>query len=409
MKAGWEVKTLGEVCEVVNGGTPKTGVDEYWGNEHLWITPAEMGKRLSPYVDETERKITSQGLKNSSARLLPPNSVILSSRAPIGHLVVNTKPMATNQGCKGLVPSDELSYKYLFYFLMANVDLLNDLGTGATFKELSGGKLKEVKIPLAPSTEQQRIVAILEQAFEGIAKARANAEQNLQNARALFESHLQSVFSVRGEPVEPHHPSTSSGRTGWVEKDLGSISKINYGYTESASYEKVGPNFLRITDIQDTGVNWETVPFCKINSEDLLKYLLETGDIVFARTGATTGKSYLVKNPPQAVFASYLIRVQLKLSELLPEFLYLFFQTKAYWDEVNKGLSGSAQGGFNASKLANLIIPYPLSIEEQRTIITELDAIKKETQRLEIIYQRKIACLDELKKSLLQQAFAGEL
>jgi type I restriction enzyme, S subunit len=395
MKAGWAIKTLGDVCEVVNGGTPKTGVDEYWGNEHLWITPAEMGKRLSPYVDETERKITSQGLKNSSARLLPPNSVILSSRAPIGHLVVNTKPMATNQGCKGLVPSDELSYKYLFYFLMTNVDLLNDLGTGATFKELSGGKLKEVKIPLAPSTEQQRIVAILDQAFEGIAKARENAEQNLQNARALFESHLQSVFTQRVE--------------GWTSKDLGSISKINYGFTESAIYEKVGPNFLRITDIQDTGVNWKTVPYCKINSDDLPKYLLQTGDIVFARTGATTGKSYLVKNPPQAVFASYLIRVQLKLSELLPEFLYLFFQTKAYWDEVNKGLSGSAQGGFNATKLANLIIPYPLSIEEQKTIITELESVKKETQRLEALYQHKIACLDELKKSLLQQAFAGEL
>ena len=202
MKAGWQVKTLGEVCEVVNGGTPKTGVKEYWGNEHLWITPAEMGKRLSPYADDTARKITSQGLRDSSARLLPPKSVILSSRAPIGHLVINTKPMATNQGCKGLVPSESLACKYLFYFLQANVDFLNDLGSGATFKELSGGKLKEVKIPLAPLTEQQRVVAILDQAFEGIAKARANAEQNLQNARALFESHLQSVFSVRPERVE---------------------------------------------------------------------------------------------------------------------------------------------------------------------------------------------------------------
>ena len=108
MRAGWQVKTLGDVCEVVNGGTLKTGVKEYWGGEHLWITPAEMGKRLSPYADDTARKITSQGLRDSSARLLPPNSVILSSRAPIGHLVINTKPMATNQGCKGLVPNESL-------------------------------------------------------------------------------------------------------------------------------------------------------------------------------------------------------------------------------------------------------------------------------------------------------------
>ncbi len=101
MKKGWPTKTLGETCEVVNGGTPKTGVSEYWDGQHRWITPAEMGKRLSPYVSETERMISDLGLRNSSAQMLPPHSVILSSRAPIGHLVINTELMATNQGCKG--------------------------------------------------------------------------------------------------------------------------------------------------------------------------------------------------------------------------------------------------------------------------------------------------------------------
>ena len=91
-------RTLGDVCTVVNGGTPKTGVSEYWNGANLWITPAEMGKRLSPYVGDSERKITELGLRDSSARMLPPYSVVLSSRAPIGHLVINTKPMATNQG-----------------------------------------------------------------------------------------------------------------------------------------------------------------------------------------------------------------------------------------------------------------------------------------------------------------------
>jgi len=210
MKAGWQIKAIGEVCDVVNGGTPKTGTKEYWGGQHQWVTPAEMGKRNSPYVGETERTVTDAGLQNSSARMLPPYSVILSSRAPIGHLVINTEPMATNQGCKGLVPSDPLHYKFLYYYLSSIVDLLNDLGSGATFKELSGGKLKEVGIPFPPLPEQQRIVGILDEAFDGIATAKANAEQNLQNARALFESHLQSVFTQRGE--------------GWVEKRLGEVT-----------------------------------------------------------------------------------------------------------------------------------------------------------------------------------------
>ena len=157
-----------------------------------------MGKRLSPYVDNTERKISELGLRNSSAQVLPPNSVILSSRAPIGHLVINTEPMATNQGCKGLIPSSQLHHKFLYYYLTSIVDLLNSLGTGATFKELSAGKLKEVAIPVPPLPEQQRIVGILDEAFEGIATAKANAEKNLHNARALFESHLQSAFTRRG-------------------------------------------------------------------------------------------------------------------------------------------------------------------------------------------------------------------
>ena len=190
MRAGWQSKTLGEVCEVVNGGTPKTGVAANWGGEHLWITPAEMGKRSSPYVNDTERKLTDLGLRDSSARLLPPFSVVLSSRAPIGHLVINTDPMATNQGCKGLVPGKLFDHKFLFYYLGSIVTLLNDLGTGATFKELSGGKLKQVALPMPPPPEQKRIVAILDEAFEGIAAAVANAEKNLANARELFGSAL---------------------------------------------------------------------------------------------------------------------------------------------------------------------------------------------------------------------------
>ncbi len=188
MKAGWQTKRLGDVCDVVNGGTPKTGVSDYWDGSHLWITPAEMGKRLSPYVADTARKLTERGLRDSSARMLPPDSVILSSRAPIGHLVINTKPMATNQGCKGLVPKSQLQSKFLYYYLSSIVDLLNSLGSGTTFKELSGGKLKEVPVPIAPLSEQQRIVGILDEAFDGIATAKANAEKNLQNARALFDS-----------------------------------------------------------------------------------------------------------------------------------------------------------------------------------------------------------------------------
>ena len=157
-------------------------------------------------------------------------------------------------------------------------------------------------------------------------------------------------------------------KAGWRTEQLASLSDVNYGYTESASAAQIGPRFLRITDIQDDSVDWDNVPFCPIDEVKLTKFRLAHGDIVFARTGATTGKSYLVKNPPEAVFASYLIRLRLRTAELSPQFLNLFFQTHEYWRAIESGSIGSAQGGFNASKVGGLSIPFPKLLEQQRIV-----------------------------------------
>ena len=171
----------------------------------------------------------------------------------------------------------------------------------------------------------------------------------------------------------------------------------------------IGPHFLRITDIQDEGVDWSTVPYCRIDKDDLPKYKLSDGDIVFARTGATTGKSYLVSNPPDSVFASYLIRVQLSEKALLPGFLYLFFQTRSYWDVIRAGVSGSTQGGFNASKLGELTVPYPATLSDQNVVIRSVSEIQADTLMAGKITKTKLQALTELKASILSQAFAGEL
>jgi type I restriction enzyme S subunit len=195
-------------------------------------------------------------------------------------------------------------------------------------------------------------------------------------------------------------------KNNWEVKKLGEVSKINYGYTEKASFTEVGPKFLRITDIQDNGVDWETVPYCKIDKLDLPKYLLKQGDIVFARTGATTGKSYLIKNPPSAVFASYLIKLQISdLEKLSPDFLILFFQTKTYWDKIQTGLSGSAQGGFNASKLADLSIPIP-PLPEQQRIVAILDEAFAAIAQAKENAEKNLQNAREFFDSYLQSVFA---
>lgn len=146
---------------------------------------------------------------------------------------------------------------------------------------------------------------------------------------------------------------------------------IQYGFTESATNIPVGPRFLRITDIQNGHVDWNKVPYCKC--PEFEKYQLKENDIVFARTGATTGKSFIINECPDAVFASYLIRLRVK-ENVLARYVYFFFQSKNYWNQINQGVTGSTQGGFNASKLAELQMPI-LSVEEQRRIVKQLDEI----------------------------------
>lgn len=197
-------------------------------------------------------------------------------------------------------------------------------------------------------------------------------------------------------------------KQGWEIKKLGEVSKINYGFTVSASQKDIGPKFLRITDIQDNNVNWETVPFCKIVEDDIKKYKLKTGDIVFARTGATTGKSYLIKNPPLSVFASYLIRVQISDDKnILPDFLFKYFQTNKYWDKIQKGISGSAQGGFNATKLSELKIPLP-PLPEQKRIVKILDEAFEAIDKAKANAEKNLQNSKELFDSYLNGVFCRD-
>ncbi len=395
MKNGWQTKTLGAVCEVMNGGTPKTGVPEYWDGSHLWITPVEMGKRLSPYVGDTERKITDLGLRNSSAQMLQPNSVILSSRAPIGHLVINTEPMATNQGCKGLIPGSQLQHKFLYYYLSSIVDLLNSLGTGATFKELSGGKLKEVTIPIPPLPEQQRIVGILDEAFEGIATAKANAEKNLQNARALFESHLQSVFTQRGK--------------GWVDRPLDQVCIVERGSSPRPiknyfTSEPDGVNWIKIGDTEEGG-KYVYSTAQKITPEGAKQSrFVKEGDFILTNS-MSFGRPYIMKTSGYIHDGWFVLRLNISIDT---DYFYYLLSSRFVQSQFAQLASGSVVKNISGDLVKKAVLPIP-PLAHQHVIVEKLLEISAETQRLASLYEGKLAALEALKKSLLHQAFGGEL
>ncbi len=191
----WDTVELYKVATIVNGGTPNTKVVEYWGGKVQWLTPKDMGGMSRREIEQTSRTLTESGLKNSSARIVPLNSVILSTRAPIGHLAINLTPMAFNQGCRGLIPSKVLDHRFLYFVLYMNTTLLKELGTGTTFKELSATNLKLLPVQIPPITDQKRIVALLDKVFEGIEQARATYKKKLFDLNSLRLSLLQRAFS----------------------------------------------------------------------------------------------------------------------------------------------------------------------------------------------------------------------
>ena len=159
----WQWVRAAQIGSVVGGGTPKTTVGGYWGGDTPWITPADLGRLPGRYVSGGSRTITSKGLSESSARLLPARSVVMSSRAPIGHLAIAEVDLATNQGCKSIVLHIPSQAEYVYFALLASVPMISKLGTGTTFKEISGSTFGTVPIPLPPLAEQERIVAKLDE------------------------------------------------------------------------------------------------------------------------------------------------------------------------------------------------------------------------------------------------------
>ena len=381
MRKGWEIKKLGEVCDIYNGGTPDTTVSKFWDGENLWITPKDMGKMLNIYVDDTLRKITDEGLKNSSAKILPINSIILSSRAPIGHLAINRKPTATNQGCKGLVPKKDISALYIFYFLSKSVELLNDLGSGTTFKEISGSKLGTVEIPIPPLPEQQRIVSILDEAFSSIEQAKENLQRNLQNAKELFQSEMNSIFTNKGE--------------GWEEKTLGEVCDELFAGgdapKENFSSEKTEFNNIPIyaNAVKDEGLYGYT-NYARVTKPS----------ISIAARGSGTGHTFLRQENYFPIVRLIVVIPNTKLIDLC--FLKLAIDTLVIVR------SGSAIPQLTIPMIKNYTIPFP-SLKTQQKIVQQLDKLSVETKRLESIYQQKLVALEELKKSILQKAFSGEL
>lgn len=285
---------------------------------------------------------------------------------------------------------DKTTNEFLeYYFSSINI---SEFVTGSAQPKLNQRKLNSIPIPLPPLPEQKRIVAKLDALFAKIDVAIQLLTENIAHTQALMGSVLDEEF----------------GKLECESHLLKSVSdKIQYGYTGKTK-EKGKYYYLRITDIQDGKVDYNKAPFSDINEEEAKKYILNQGDILFARTGATAGKSYLFNDKEASVFASYLIRVVVDQKVLVPSYLKWYFQSDEYWSQIFGNIVGAAQPNFNGKKLGELDIPVP-SLKIQTNCVAKFEKYDKVLRNSIQTQTQKLAHLKQLKSSLLDKAFKGEL
>jgi type I restriction enzyme S subunit len=395
MREGWEIKTIAESTQIIAGGTPKTSIKEYWDGEIAWITPADLGKLTTREVDFTKRTITNVGLQKSSAKLFPAYSVILSSRAPIGHLAINTVPMATNQGCRGIVPNKNLDNTYLYYFIKTNIKLLNDLGTGTTFKELSTKALGSVNIPIPPLQEQQQIVAILDQAFEAIDQAKANIEKNIANAKELFQSKLNAIFSQKGD--------------GWEEKSLGEVcdetKNIKWQDYPTQEFEYVDLSSVSRETLNIT----ETATVNSKNAPSRARKLINLGDVIFATTRPTLRRATIIEEELSGHICSTGFVVLRPKKNISSDWIFLYLLTTTFMERMETLQRGASYPAVSDSDVKGSKLSIPTSAIVEKAIVLKMRKFQQEIDEIILQYQQKLNNLEDLKKSILQKAFAGAL
>lgn len=197
--ADWKTVKLGDVADIIGGGTPDTKNDSYWGGDVPWLTPKDLSGYGSRYISKGERNISYQGLENSSAKMLPAGSVLLTSRAPIGYVAIAKTPLCTNQGFKSLILKEDANSEFFYYLLKNNVDYIQGMSSGSTFAEISGSQIKALEFKIPPLDVQKRIAGILGALDDKIEVLREQNKTLEKMAQAVFQSWFVDFDIVRAK------------------------------------------------------------------------------------------------------------------------------------------------------------------------------------------------------------------
>ena len=375
---GWQTKNFSDVLDIKNGRNQKE-VESDSGEYPIYGSAGNVMGYANSYICEA-------------------GTTIVGRKGNINSPIYSETRFWNVDTAFGLAAKPGLDSKFLYYYCIS-FDF-SALNRGTTIPSLVKSELLGISIPFPPLPEQHRIVAILDAAFDHIATARANCEANLLNARAIFESHLQGVFT--------------QGCKDWHKTKLKDLtSKIGSGATPRGgeeSYKSEGISLVRSLNIHDFGFKYRKLAYLDdAQANELSNVKLQSQDVLLNITGASVARCCIVpENVLPARVNQHVSIIRPLADKLDAEFLHLLLISKTYKDQLLQTGSegGSTRQAITKAQIQDFVIEYPTKVAEQKAIVVKLNTMLAETQRLESLYQRKLQALDDLKKSLLHQAFS---
>ena len=393
----WEQRKLGDIADIVGGGTPSTGNPSYWDGEIDWYAPAEIADQI--YANSSQKKITDLGYENSSAKMLPPGTVLFTSRAGIGKTAILTRKGCTNQGFQSIVPHrGELDS----YFIFSRTEELKRygefVGAGSTFVEVSGKQMAAMELMMPPTMREQQTIG--------------GFFQQLDNLITLHQRKFEKLTNVKKSMLEKMLPQNGSrypeirfkGFTDpWEQRKLSEMcGTFEYGLNAAAKEFDGKNKYIRITDIDDASREFllSDLSSPDICLDGMSKYLLSSGDIVFARTGASVGKTYIYReNDGIVYFAGFLIRAKVN-QDNDAEFVFQSTLSPSYEKYIRITSQRSGQPGVNAQEYGEYDLFAPSKEEQQR-----IGQFLRGIDHLITLHQRELEKLQNIKKSMLEKMF----
>jgi len=403
----WLETELSFIGDVVSGGTPSTTNAEYWDGEILFVTPFDLSKISTAYLENTARKITKSGLENSSAKILPAGSIVISSRAPIGYVAIGEKEFTTNQGCKSLLLNDDFDSVFVYYAIIQNVDRIKKLGAGTTFAEISKSDLEKVKLPHPKNkTEQSQIAHILSTCDSVIEKT----QSAIAKYKAIKQGMLHDLFT-RGLTSEKVKGKSEKGE--WMEKE---VWKLRPRYEDA-------PELYKESKLGWIPREWEVKKLdelCSMKSGDGITsekisnmgdYPVYGGNGLRGYTSSYTHEGEYTLIGRQGALCGNITRVSGKFyaSEhavvVTPEnnVELDWLSQKLFSMNLNQYSEATAQPGLSVFKILPLFTETP-SLEEQKRIAERLIVIDNKLQTEQAYLQK----MQQLKKGLMEDLLSGK-